>query len=103
MRIGLLACRIGIVAFLLPFAFIYQPGVLLIGDTTTIVIQIAAALGATVALAGAAEAWLGRRIGPVPRLALAGLGIAMIWPATGTSLAALSLFAGIALVMLRHR
>jgi hypothetical protein len=39
----------------------------------------------------------------VPRLALAGLGIAMIWPATGTSLAALSLFAGIALVMLRHR
>jgi TRAP transporter 4TM/12TM fusion protein len=103
MRIGLLACRIGIVAFLLPFAFVYQPGVLLIGDTATIVIQIAAALGATMALAGAAESWLGRPIGPVPRLFLAILGVAMIWPATGTSLAALSLFAGIALVMLRHR
>jgi TRAP transporter 4TM/12TM fusion protein len=103
MQIGLLACRIGIVAFLLPFAFVYQPGVLLIGDTATIVIQIAAALGATMALAGAAESWLGRPIGPVPRLFLAILGVAMIWPATGTSLAALSLFAGIALVMLRHR
>jgi TRAP transporter 4TM/12TM fusion protein len=103
MRIGLLACRIGVVAFLLPFAFVYQPGVLLIGDTATIVIQIAAALGATMALAGAAESWLGRPIGPVPRLFLAILGVAMIWPATGTSLAALSLFAGIALVMLRHR
>ena len=103
MRIGLLACRIGIVAFLLPFAFVYQPGVLLMGEPAAVVIQIAAALGATVALAGAAEAWLGRRIGPVPRLALVALGVAMIWPATGTSLAALSLFAGIALVMLRHR
>lgn len=103
MRIGLLACRIGIVAFLLPFAFVYQPGVLLMGEPAAVAIQIAAALGATVALAGAAEAWLGRRIGPAPRLVLVALGVAMIWPATGTSLAALSLFAGIALVMLRHR
>lgn len=103
MRIGLLACRIGVVAFLLPFAFVYQPGILLIGETTAVVIQIAAALGAAIALAGAAEAWLGRPIGPAPRIFLAMLGIAMIWPVTGTSLAALSLFAGIALVMLRHR
>ena len=103
MRIGLLACRIGVVAFLLPFAFVYQPGILLIGETTAVVIQIAAALGAAIALAGAAEAWLGRPIGPAPRIFLGMLGIAMIWPVTGTSLAALSLFAGIALVMLRHR
>ena len=103
MQIGLLACRIGIVAFLLPFAFVYQPGVLMIGDPMTIAIQIAAALAATVALAGAAEAWLGRPLPTVPRLVLTALGVAMIWPVQSVSFSALALFAGIALVLLQKR
>jgi TRAP-type uncharacterized transport system fused permease subunit len=103
MQIGLLACRIGIVAFLLPFAFVYQPGVLMIGEPVTIAIQIAAALAATVALAGAAEAWLGRPLPAVPRLVLTVLGVAMIWPVQSVSFSALALFAGIALVLLQKR
>lgn len=103
MQIGLLACRIGIVAFLLPFAFVYQPGVLLIGEPLQVAIQVAAAIAATIALAAAAESWLGRTLPPAQRLALAVLGLAMIWPATWVSLGALALFAALAFALSRAR
>jgi TRAP transporter 4TM/12TM fusion protein len=103
MQIGLLACRIGIVAFLLPFAFVYQPGVLLIGEPLQVAIQVAAAVAATIALAAAAESWLGRTLPPAQRLALAVLGVAMIWPSTWVSLAALVLFAALAFALSRAR
>jgi len=103
MQIGLLACRIGIVAFLLPFAFVYQPGVLLIGEPLQVAIQVAAAVAATIALAAAAESWLGRTLPSAQRLALAVLGVAMIWPSTWVSLAALVLFAALAFALSRAR
>ena len=103
MQIGLLACRIGIVAFLLPFAFVYQPGVLLIGEPMQVAIQVAAAVAATIALAAAAESWLGRTLPPAQRLAFAVLGVAMIWPSTWVSLGALALFAALAFALSRAR
>lgn len=103
MQIGLLACRIGIVAFLLPFAFVYQPGVLLIGEPLQVAIQVAAAVAATIALAAAAESWLGRTLPPARRLAFAVLGVAMIWPSTWVSLGALALFAALAFALSRAR
>ena len=103
MQIGLLACRIGIVAFLLPFAFVYQPGVLLIGAPLQVAMQVVAAVVATFALAGAAEAWLGRTLPPVQRLAFAALGVAMIWPSPLVSMAAVAIFAALALALARAR
>jgi TRAP transporter 4TM/12TM fusion protein len=103
MQIGLLACRIGIVAFLLPFAFVYQPGVLLIGEPLQVAVQVVAATVATFALAGAAEAWLGRTLPPLQRLAFAALGLAMIWPSPLVSMAAVAIFAILALALARAR
>ncbi|MFM7799006.1 MAG: hypothetical protein ACKPBA_08500, partial [Planctomycetota bacterium] len=81
----------------------YQPGVLLIGEPVQVVVQVAAAIAATIALAAAAESWLGRTLPPAQRLALAVLGLAMIWPATWVSLGALALFAGLAFAISRAR
>lgn len=101
-QIGLLACRIGLIAFLLPFAFIYQPGVLLRGDLATIVIQIVAATAAAIALAAAAEGWIGRAIPTPVRAAFAALGIALVWPQPAVSLAALALFTALCMWLRRR-
>lgn len=92
-QIGLLACRIGLIAFLLPFAFIYHPGVLLRGEVASVAIQIVSAVAATIALAAATEGWLGRRIAVPMRCLLGTLGVALIWPTDLVSLIALAGFA----------
>lgn len=63
MAIGLLCCRLAMVAFLIPFVFIYHPGILLIGDTTTVTTALVSATLAVIALVSASEGYLFR---PLP-------------------------------------
>ncbi|MFN3658838.1 MAG: TRAP transporter permease [Pseudolabrys sp.] len=63
MAIGLTCCRLAMVAFLIPFVFIYHPGLLLIGTPSVIVMSMASAALAVVALVAAAEGYLFR---PLP-------------------------------------
>jgi TRAP transporter 4TM/12TM fusion protein len=58
MAIGFLCCRLALVAFLIPFVFIYHPGILLIGNPATIAVSIASATLAVVALVAANEGYL---------------------------------------------
>ncbi len=92
-QIGLLACRIGLIAFLLPFAFVYHPGVLLRGEIASVAIQIVSAVAATIALAAATEGWLGGKITVPMRGLLGALGVALVWPTDLVSLLALAGFA----------
>ena len=62
MAIGLLCCRLALVAFLIPFVFIYHPGLLLSGDVLTVAFDLVTAGLAVMALVAAAEGYALRPI-----------------------------------------
>lgn len=58
MRTGVESARLGFAAYLIPFMFVFAPGLLLIGDWSTIIVAIATAAAGIVAFAAALEGWL---------------------------------------------
>ena len=80
MNVALLACRIGIVAFIFPFVFIAQPGLLLIGPPLAVVLTVAQIMLATLAIVAAIEGYLLFALGGIQRALLALLGIALLLP-----------------------
>lgn len=58
-KIALLACRLGIVAFIIPYMFVYDPALMLIGSASTVTIAISTAVIGVVSLAAAFEGWFG--------------------------------------------
>jgi TRAP transporter 4TM/12TM fusion protein len=62
MAIGLLCCRLALVAFIIPFVFIYHPGLLLSGDALTVAFDLVTAALAVIALVTAAEGYALRPI-----------------------------------------
>jgi len=57
MKTGLMAFRLGLAGFIVPFLFIYSPSILLIGKGVKIVMDSFTALLGVVALAAAIEGW----------------------------------------------
>lgn len=78
MAIGLQCCRLAIVAFIIPFVFIYNPGVLLMGSIWDVVLSIVTATVAIIALVCAQEGYLTRPLGVPTRLMLIALGLALM-------------------------
>jgi TRAP transporter 4TM/12TM fusion protein len=58
MAIAMLCCRLAMVGFLIPFVFIYHPGLLLIGTSNTIAVSMVVVTLAVVALVSASEGYL---------------------------------------------
>jgi len=73
MAIGLLCCRLAMIAFIIPYVFIYHPGLLLIGSPRMIALDLASATLAVVALVAATEGYL---FGKLPTLVRALFGLA---------------------------
>lgn len=79
-RIGLIACRLAIVAFALPFCFVFRPGLLLLGELLGIASALLVTLAGVVALAAGLEGWLGRALSSAQRVLLLLAGLALIAP-----------------------
>jgi len=79
-RIGLIACRLAIVAFALPFCFVFRPGLLLLGELLGIASALLVTLAGVVALAAGLEGWLGRALSSAQRVLLLLAGLALIVP-----------------------
>lgn len=92
-RTGWTATWLGFVAYLMPFAFVYDPGLLLQGDASQIATAVASSLIGIVALASAIEGYWFGDLGVLERilLALGALGLVLPEPATE--------FAGLAAVV----
>jgi TRAP transporter 4TM/12TM fusion protein len=90
MAIGLLCCRLALVAFIIPFVFIYHPGILLIGTTGDIVLGITVSTLAVVALVSASEGYLFIALPPGWRVLFGVAGLLLIstqiWPAAAGGL-----------------
>ncbi len=86
---GLSAIRLGLIVFLLPFAFVYEPALLLIGGAGDVVLHTATCVAGIICWAWGLEVWFRRELGPATRTLLLGAGVMLIWPNAWVSLAGL--------------
>ncbi|MGD9579077.1 MAG: TRAP transporter permease, partial [Syntrophorhabdus sp.] len=80
MRTGFAALRLGIVAYIVPFIFCFEPGLLLLGSTSTILLTIGTALLGTIFLAVSLEGYLFLKLNVFKRLFLAAGAFALLIP-----------------------
>jgi TRAP-type uncharacterized transport system fused permease subunit len=79
-RVGLQACRLGIVAFVIPFFFVYRPELLLNGTTGAVVEAVAASAIGALLIAAALAGFLRYRLHRWERPVLLAAGLALIAP-----------------------
>jgi TRAP transporter 4TM/12TM fusion protein len=92
-KTGLQAARLGIVGYIVPFMFVFQPPLLLQGTIGEIVVSTSTAIIGAIALAGAMSGYLLGRAQWWERLFLAAAALTLIYPGWATDLAGLALLA----------
>jgi TRAP transporter 4TM/12TM fusion protein len=80
MRTGWTAVRYGWVAYVIPFAFVASPALLMIGEPGDIILTTAAAFAGVWLVSVAVVGFLTRPLGVLPRLLFAVAGLAMLSP-----------------------
>ncbi|MDA2934555.1 TRAP transporter fused permease subunit [Acidobacteria bacterium AH-259-D05] len=85
-QIGFKAVRLGIVAFIVPYIFVYQPSLLLMGRPVEVMVAVLTAAIGVISLAAGLEGWLLARLVHWQRLLLLGGGLMMIIPGIYTDL-----------------
>lgn len=104
LKTALLALRLALAAFIVPFLLVYHPELILIGDPIHIATASVTGFVGTIALAAATIGWLVGPAGWVLRLLLAGAAIALIWPGLESDVLGLVILAScFALQVLRKR
>jgi TRAP transporter 4TM/12TM fusion protein len=99
---GLAAVRLGAAGFLVPFLFVYQPELLLIGEPGRVAVAVGTAMLGVLALAAALTGqWL-RACGPAERLALGLAALLLVSPERLAELMGLGLLAGTTFLQLRR-
>lgn len=91
MKTGWLATYIGIANYFIPFAFVYNPGLMLIGSVGEIVTAIIVGVVSVAAVAAAFQGYLLALASPWQRLLLALAGVIILYPLWWTRLAGLML------------
>lgn len=86
-KIAFSAVRLAAIGFLMPFAFIWNPGMLLLADTLTNSVAIMGGVLATAAIAISIEGYVGVTLRQVERLVLVLAAIAAVQPVLSVSLA----------------
>lgn len=92
-------------AFIIPFVFVFGPGLLMIGDTVDILLSIATAAIGVYLISVSFAGYFSRELNGVTRLLLVVAGFAALTPASATSLGIVTDLAGVALgalVLLRE-
>ena len=104
---GFMSMRLGIVLFILPFLFVFQPALLLDGAVTEVVLCVATAVAGLTLLTCALEAYLYGfgRIGGLVRLLIGAGGLLIVVPDRSFELAGLCLVlvTGLILLLTRRR
>ena len=80
-RTGIQATTMALVAYLLPYTFVYTPAILLQGATlVSLGILVGASVLGMLGLASAGQGWMFRTLGGVERLGALALGVGAFWP-----------------------
>ncbi len=104
-QIAAAAVRLSVVAFVVPFAFVYGQELLLIGEPVNIAIAVVTAAAGVIALSAAVEGYFR---GPLPwwiRLLVAAAGLCLIFPSLYSAIAGVAVVAALVLAgqLARHR
>jgi len=102
METGFRAMRLGLPLFVLPFIFVYDPALIMVGSALEIIERVSITLVAIWAITSAFEAWVYGigRIDPISRILFGAGGVLIIVPETLTSLAGVALLIAVAVVNL---
>lgn len=92
-RIGLIACRLAVTAFVLPFSFVFRPELLMQGSIPAVLWVTAATAVGVIAIGAGFEGWLGRRLTLAQRLLLIVAGLTLVAPHWWADAVGLALFA----------
>ncbi|MCR4426537.1 MAG: TRAP transporter permease [Firmicutes bacterium] len=77
---GILACKIGLVAFLVPFMFVYSPELLMFGTPWGVLMAALTAMVGVVAFSAGVYGWFLVRLGAPSRVLFTAAGLLMIKP-----------------------
>ena len=103
LQTSLLSSKLGAVAFLMPFSFIYQPALIGQGDLAETVVALVAGLVGVIALSAALQGWLLTRVSLLTRGVLAIAGLSLLWPGLPSDALGLLLLAIVVLGQVRNR
>ncbi|MFC1868113.1 TRAP transporter permease [Thermodesulfobacteriota bacterium] len=85
-KVGLYASRLGIIGFIIPYMFVYQPALLFVGSAGEILLAVVTAIFGIVALAAGFEGWLRVRANIFERALLIVGGIILAYPGWSSDL-----------------
>lgn len=104
MKTGFISMRLAIVAFIVPFFFVLQPELLMVGDPLSIAQACVTSVIAMYALAGGMQGWLITGTTVVERALLIVSGLTMLYPGTVTDLMGFGILVLVVIVqrMRRH-
>ncbi len=94
-KIAFSAVRLAAVGFLLPFAFVWNPGLLMLGDTATNLLALSGGILATGAIAISIEGSVGIVLRPLERLVLTLAAAAAVMPIVWISLSGMAVIISI--------
>ena len=80
LNIALVACRLAVASFILPFALVYEPGILLEGDVLQVVVGVASTVLAVILISIAAEGYFKRSLAMPVRILTGAAGLAYMGP-----------------------
>jgi len=91
-KTGYLAFKLGIAGFIIPFLYVYHPGLLILGTGTwETIYDLALAAGAIVFIAAAFEGWMGLALHRLERAMLAAAAVLLITTNAGVNIAGFAL------------
>lgn len=103
MKTSLWAIRLGVVALIIPYMFVYEPSLLALGDWGTILWSLLTATAGVIFLAAAAEGYLFAPMRKGPRAAMGLASLGLIYPGLLTDAIASAVIAAIAAANYRRR
>jgi TRAP transporter 4TM/12TM fusion protein len=103
MKIGFTACKFGVVAFIVPFFFAYQPSLLWIGTPMEIILTFVTATIGVIVLAASVQGYAREKVPLISRLIAVPGALAMMYPGGRSDLIGLVLVAVAMVPQLRRR
>lgn len=88
MRTGFSAMRLGIIAYIVPFLFVFSPALLLMGSLGNILVAVISSILGCILVGAALIGYLFRALNPAKRVLMALAGIGLLIPAEGQFLMA---------------
>lgn len=86
MKTGFNAFKLGIAAFIVPFIFIFEPALLLMGDWPTIGQAVFTAVLGVICLASSMQAWLFIHSTLIERIMMFAAGLVLVYPGLVTDM-----------------